>query len=228
MGGPVHRRAGYCLAALCGLIAGNASANYTIDLIWADSGSANLSFDTFTAPTTAAPCSSGLLYDGSPIGRCLIVRLTATAQWTASITTLGWDAASSGLAVDHTGLRSFGLFGGAMSPAAPVFVNVAGTADCAPACDTAIGSFGGLAAAAIAAGVYTMGSINFDTSGIWGGFDKIVNFSRVGVDGTTDKKFANAPVQLNHATIQWVPEPSTASLLGLGVLALCAVAKRRA
>jgi hypothetical protein len=40
-----------------------------------------------------------------------------------------------------------------------------------------------------------------------------------------------SPVQLNDATFEWiefvVPEPSTGSLLGLGVLALCAVAKRR-
>jgi hypothetical protein len=124
------------------------------------------------------------------------------------------------------GLRSFGLFGGSFAPAAPVFPNVAGTADCAPACDTAVGSFGGLAAAPFAAGVYTLGSINVDTSGVTLGPHTILNFLRTGVDGVTNKKFVVSPVQLNGA-ILGIPEPGTAGLLGLGIFALSLLGRTR-
>jgi hypothetical protein len=216
-------------------LSGPAGANYTIDLLWADTGTKTLgNTSTMTIPAgdpsvgaTGAPCSSGVLYNGSATGRCLIVRLTAAAALTASITTLGWDGATSGLAVDHVGLRSFGAFGGGLSPAAPVFPKIAGTADCSPACDTAVGSFGGLSASAFAAGVYTLGSINFDTSGVLGGNHDILNFLRTGVDGTTNKKFIVSPVQLNGAILNVVPEPGTASLLGLGIMGLVLAGRRR-
>jgi hypothetical protein len=221
------------LVAVCCLLTGNASANYTIDLIWADTATATLT----AAPgdpgvgATGAPCSSGFLYDGSATGRCLIVRLTAAAPVTAALVTLGWNAAASGLAVDHVGLRSFGLYGGGLPGAVPVFPVNTGTVDCSPACDTAFGSFGGVGGAALAAGVYTLGSINFDTSGFLGGSVEILNFLRTGVDGVTDQKFNLAPVQLNGAILDSltppIPEPGTGSLLGLGVLGLCAIARRR-
>ena len=45
---------------------------------------------------------------------------------TGALVSLGWNAASSGLAVDHVGLRSFGLYGGGLTGAAPPFPAVAG------------------------------------------------------------------------------------------------------
>ncbi len=146
---------------------------------------------------------------------------------TAAVMTLGWNAAASGLAADYAGLRSFGLFGGAFAPAAPVFPVATNAGECVSlGCDTAYGSFGGTSTGVIAAGVYTIGSINFDTSGFLVGSFDILNFLRTGVDGVTDKKFNPAPVQLNGAILV-IPEPGTASLLGLGVLGLCAIARRR-
>jgi hypothetical protein len=223
------RKLAVAVGAVMFFFAGNAGANYTIDLIWADNSSATLTVSPGdpTVGATAGPCSSGFLYNGSATGRCLIVRLTAAVSLTASITTLGWDAATSGLAIDHIGLRSFGGFGGSFAPAAPVFPKVAGTADCSPACDTAFGSFGGLSASAFAGGVYTLGSINFDTSGVLGGSHDILNFLRTGVDGTTNKKFIASPVQLNGAILNVVPEPGTASLLGLGIMGLVLAGRRR-
>ena len=213
------------------LFAGNASANYTIDLFWADTGTPTL---TLTAPgdpsvgATGAPCSSGFLYGGSATGRCLVVRLTATAAVTAAVMTLGWNAAASGLAVDYAGLRSFGLFGGAFAPAAPVLPVSTNAGECVSlGCDTAYGSFGGVSAGVIAAGTYTLGSINFDTSGTLGGSHDILNYLREGVGGVTDKKFAPAPVQLNGAVLNVVPEPGTAALLGLGVMGLVLAGRRR-
>jgi hypothetical protein len=229
------RKPSATLVAACCLLTGNASANYTIDLIWADTGTATLTAGPGDpgVGATGAPCSSGFLYDGSATGRCLIVRLTAAAPVTAALVTLGWNAAASGLAVDHVGLRSFGQFGGSGFPGAtpghPVNTE---TDDCLSlGCDTAFGSFAAVSSGPIAAGVYTLGSINFDTSGFLGGSVEILNFLRTGVDVVTDQNLNPAPVQLNGAILDSltppIPEPGTGSLLGLGVLGLCAIARRR-
>jgi len=223
------RKLAVALVALTFAFAGSASANYTIDLIWSDTGTKTL---TVTPGDSSAPlgssgaCAGGYLFDGGQ-GRCLEVRLTAAAPVTGALVTLGWNAASSGLAVDHTGLRSFGLYGGGLTGAASVFPSVAGTADCSPTCDTAHGSFGGLATASILAGTYTLGSINFNTSGVLAGSHNILAFLRTGVDGVTDKKFASAAVQLNGAVLNVIPEPGTASLLGLGIMGLVLAGRRR-
>ena len=91
--------------AICAafLVAGQASASYTIDLIWSDTGTKTLTITTPGDPTAAASgaCAGGFLSAGLA-GRCLEVRLTAAASITAAIVTLGWDAAASGLAVEST------------------------------------------------------------------------------------------------------------------------------
>ena len=213
------------------MVGGTASASYTVDLIWADTGTATL---TILPGDAAAPSSGNLCTDGASglngagAGRCLLVRLTATAPWTASISTLGWNAASSGLAHDWTGFRSHGQFvanptgGAGPTPASAL------TTNCAPACDTAWGSFGSLAAGPIGAGTYIYGSINFDTSGVLAGSHSILNFLRTGVDGATNKSFVPSPVFLNGATLNVIPEPGTASLLGLGIMGLVLAGRRKA
>jgi hypothetical protein len=224
------RKPSATLVAACCLLTGNASANYTIDLIWADTGTATLTAGPGDpgVGATGAPCSSGFLYDGSATGRCLIVRLTAAAPVTAAVMTLGWNAADSGLAVDFAGLRAFGLFGGGFTGASPVFPVATNAGECVSlGCDTAYGSFGGVSTAPIAAGTYTLGSINFDTSGTLGGSHDILSYLREGVGGVTDKKFVAAPVQLNGAILNVVPEPGTAALLGLGVMGLVLAGRRR-
>ena len=228
----MHRTPRLLLVAAIGLLAANASANYTIDLIWSDTGTATLTLspgDPSVGPVGGA-CAGGFLYDGSATGRCLEVRLTATAPLTAALVTLGWNTAASGLQVDHVGLKSHGIYGASgFAGASPTQPTVAGTANCAGlGCDTAFGSFGGVTGAPLVAGSYTIGSINFDTSGTLVGVHNILVFLRTGIDGVTDRKFNVVPVQLNGALISdAIPEPGTASLLGLGVLGLCAIARRR-
>ena len=74
------------LVAMTFLFAGNANANYTVDLIWADTGTKTLTVTPGDAATTGpAGTACGKLLSGANSGRCLTVVLTATSPVTASI-----------------------------------------------------------------------------------------------------------------------------------------------
>lgn len=215
------------LVASLFLFVGNANASYTIDLLWADNGTPTLTVTP--GDGTAAnvgSCTTGF-FSTETGGRCLEVRLTASSSFKAAIITLGWDNSTSGLVVGQVGSKSFGAFGSGPPGLGPVLPKVAGTADCAPACDTAYGSFGGATAGTTGAGVYTVGSINFDTSGVLAGLHNILNFLRTGVDGAVNKGGSPAPIQINGAILNVIPEPGTASLLGLGIMGLVAAGRSR-
>lgn len=216
-------RAGLVALIVFVLSAGSASASYTLDLIWADTGNSHIDLESPgdpTAPSSGTLCHTGAR-SGAGAGRCLLVRLTAEAQFTAAIMTLGWDAASTGLAIDFAPFRSIGQFGASGIPgAAGVSPSPASSSGCSPQCDSAFGSFGVVSAAAVPAGTYVIGSVNIDTSGVLPFADVILAFLRPGIDKVTDKNFAVAPVQLNPATLFIAPEPGTAALLGLGIFAL--------
>jgi len=193
-------------------------ASCTIDLIWADSGTSHVSFDVPSLNSTdpGTLCRTGARSNAGD-GRCLLVQLRAAEKFTSAIVGLGWDAATSGIGigVDFVPELSFGRFGGngatGMGPTSPAIRN---PIDCVPACDTAWGFFGGESVAAVAQGTYIIGSVNFDVSGIFGGLHSVVGFLTPGVGGITDERLDPAPVQLNSATIEWVPEPGSAALLG--------------
>jgi hypothetical protein len=226
------RKLAVALVAGMFLFAGTASANYTIDLIWSDTGTATLTVtpgDT-AVPATGSPCGSGFLYGGSGTARCLVVVFTATDGWKGVSTTVGWDAAASGIALDYVGLRAFGLYGGSGGPAGSAPAGTIGSTaltDCLPNCDTAYGSFAALSFSALAAGTYTIGSISFDASGAAAGVQNILNFLRGGIDGVTNAKGNAAAVQVNGAILNVIPEPGTASLLGLGIMGLVLAGRRR-
>ena len=81
----------------------SASANFTIDLIWSDTGTATL---TVTAPgdpsvgAVGGKCAGGFLSPGGN-ARCVEVVLTAAAPWLGALATIGWDAANSGITLDY-------------------------------------------------------------------------------------------------------------------------------
>ena len=210
------------------LFVGNANANYTIDLIWSDSGTPTLTVD----PGDPAQANSGACAAGAQAtiatGRCLEVRLTAAANIRAAVMTIGWNAGSSGVVLGGTGGRSHGAFGSGPPTWGPVTPAVAGTADCTGlGCDSAHGSFGGGSPTFAPAGVYTIGSINFNTSGAAIGMHDFLAFIRTGVGGALNAKGNPAPIQLNGAILNVIPEPGTASLLGLGIVGLVAAGRRR-
>ena len=223
------RNVAVALIASMVLFAGTASANYTIDLIWADTGTATLTVLPGDAAAAAGGdlCSTGFI-SAAGTGRCMLVRFTAAATFKASISTIGWNTAASGVTVDFAANRSYGQWNGLGLSLAPVLPKVAGTVDCAPGCDSAYGSFGGATAGAIGAGTYTLGSINFNTSGALAGVHSFTDFFRTGVgDVVNGKGVPGQTVQVNGAILNVIPEPGTASLLGLGIMGLVLAGRRR-
>ena len=216
------------LIVLACSIGSTAHANYTIDLIWADTGTGTLTVNTATAATSPAGtlCGDGLLSQAGP-GRCLLVQFTADTTWTSAYNAVGWNAAASGIGFDWTGLRSVGKFAASNVPADGLTPQPIDPIECAGSgCDTAY-LFGVLSGAAQLGGTFTIGSINFDTGGAVVGNHSILNFLHAAIGGVTDSMFVAAPVQFNGAQLNVIPEPSTAALVGLGAIAFAALGRRR-
>lgn len=229
--GPHRRRTSQHLGIIAGTIlalgATSASADYTIDLIWADTGTPTLTVVERDDAVPAAACT-GARYDGSSHNRCLLVRVTAAKRFLAAITTLGWSAATSGIEIDHSPIWSHGRYGPGAPPLSPVRPKPTGLPAasgvvCDPICDTSWGSFGGTSLALAPAGTYVIGSISFDLGHALNGDHTITNYSRLGVDGIVDDKVNYLLPPLEGAKLRVIPnpEPASAALLGLGLVALC-------
>lgn len=88
------------------------------------------------------------------------------------------------------------------------------------------GAFGGLALAQINAGTYTVGTITIQAGASAGSFG-VVSFQRAGIDDWLDTSGYNVILpSLGTATMNVIPEPGTAGLLGLGLVGLIAVGRR--
>ena len=211
--------------AMC-LFAGSATAAVSIDLIWASTGTGTLTFPAGSPPDANA--GGGCISKTGPLdGYCLNVVMTASEGVAGAAVTVGWSAADSGIAAVAIPGKAFVL--GSVSTFGPVTPNPASIADCTLTnCDTAIGSFGGLSTTNIPAGTYTIGSISFNLTSLAAGTSNIQNFLRSGIDGATNATPTTLQLATNSAVIiNAIPEPGTASLLGLGIVGLVLAGRRR-
>ena len=216
------------LLAATGFFTKDASADFSIDLIWTDTETPTLDLTDPGAYPGVSNCHPNA---GPQAGYCLQVRLTTTEPFVAVMATIAWNEASSGIASVLFPSKSFapGALGAdvyAISPGfQPTNPQMSG---CAPACDTAVGSFGGLTLGVVPAGTYIIGSITFDLQNRIVGTHRILNFQRPNVDGILDENVTQVPVAVEDATLLiQIPEPGTASLLGLGIVGLVLGAMRR-
>lgn len=219
--------------AACLFVAGSAGAAMTVDLVWLDNSATTL---TVSAGDTGNHACDG--FNNSAAGRCMKVVLTVDESAFLSQQSVSWSN-SIGLTAAHAAMfpkfqaiavgknsDPFGPFPNAHFPTNGIN-NPVGIISSFAAGVTAAGADPNVTY--LGAGTYTLGTIVWDVSSTVVGSHLIDNIIVGGLDGFIDSTggIVNSIVTLNTATLNVVPEPGTASLLGLGLLGLLVASRRR-
>ena len=213
------------------LVAGRASAQVTVDLVWRDSGTSSL-----VVPVNDPSGAGCAELPGT--GRCLDAVLINSIPMAIVSWSVGWDENNGVLAASVTGFTPFGVPGGNFTALLFPVAIVGPSPECAGSpifCTNTIGNVGGQAtpfpAAALSAGTYTLATFRMDTSGVTATtvFQAI---ERLGIDGFLDSSGNIVAATLGSATLdvgaEAVPSLGAAGLtvLAASLLAAGALARR--
>ena len=167
----------------------------------------------------------------------LDIELIINADRLFTSTSVGFDLSAMGLATSAvvgqgfpsglTGQTTFTLNGvvGTSPVANPLAEANANCTAIVAGCDHRFTSFGFLVPASAGSGLtYTAGTIALNLTGATPGTYTIVVYQAAGIDGPANN--ANNPHNSATLVINPIPEPGTASLLGLGMLGLVMAGRR--
>jgi len=203
-----------------------AAAGVTVDLVWADTGTATLTVDPGDIGNHA--CDG---FNSAPLGRCMkVLWRTGGASLSSGDHSVAWDP-SSGLTAEFASL---------FSAYAYIPMGKAATLDPGPppTIRNDLGEVQGIAAAStypaniyeptgLPAGTYTIATIIWDVAAATAGSHALTSFLRAEDGGFLDSVGAvTTDYQLNGATLHVTPEPGRALLLTGGLVALARLRRR--
>jgi hypothetical protein len=235
------------------MFAGTAGAGLTVDLIWQDTGTAALTL-TVPVPNTGGPGSQcghnqRLQADGLA-GRCMHVQWTVDGAegplfFGSNSVSFTTGAGLQGLSASFLNACPAACSDAGINGSIAVGKGAFFTAFPDPTVDinNLVGTIGfftgavnqtppGDGTTGLAPGTYNVGTIIWDTSSATGVID-IASFINPLIDlflasgGLGNANVTITDVTLNGATLNLVPEPGTASLLGLGLMGLIVASRRR-